>query len=60
MANQNVNPDALASKTFVVTMLGAILYIVVVFSFVIAGNAHEPGATSTEPAVFNKTAGQGH
>jgi len=60
MAKSNVNPDALASKTFVVTILGALLYIAVVFAFVIAGNAHEPGATTTEPAVFNATAGQGH
>jgi hypothetical protein len=52
MANPNVNPDALASKTFIVTVLGAILYISVVFAFVIARNASEPGANSTEPAVF--------
>lgn len=43
MANQNVNPDALASKTFIVTVVGAILYIAVVFAFVIGGNAQEPG-----------------
>jgi hypothetical protein len=38
MAKQKVDPDALASKMFVATMLGAILYITVVFIFVISGN----------------------
>jgi hypothetical protein len=41
MAKQDVNPDALASKTFVVTIVGAILYITVVFVFVIAGNRRD-------------------
>jgi hypothetical protein len=43
MAKQNVDPDALAGKTFLVTMLGAILYIAVVFIFVIANNAKTTG-----------------
>jgi hypothetical protein len=43
MAKQNVDPDALASKTFAVTILGAILYIAVVFIFVIANNAETTG-----------------
>jgi len=44
MAKQDVNPDALASKTFIVTMLGAILYITVVFVFVIFGNRRDEEA----------------
>ena len=43
MAKQNVDPDALASKTFWVTILGAILYIAVVFIFVIANNSKTTG-----------------
>ena len=43
MAKQNVDPDALASKAFFVTILGAILYISVVFIFVIANNAKTTG-----------------
>lgn len=43
MAKQNVDPDALATKTFAVTVLGAILYIAVVFIFVIANNAKTTG-----------------
>ena len=58
MANQNVNPDALASKTFIVTVVGAILYIAVVFAFVIAGNAQEPGGQN-EPG-HHTAAPQGH
>jgi hypothetical protein len=41
MDKRDVNPDALASKTFTVTILGALLYIVVVFAFVIFGNRRE-------------------
>ena len=44
MAKQDVSPDALASKTFIVTMLGAILYIAVVFAFVIFGNRRDEEA----------------
>lgn len=43
MAKQNVDPDALAAKTFLVTILGALLYIAVVFIFVIANNAKTTG-----------------
>lgn len=49
MAKQDVNPDALASKTFVVTMLGAILYITVVFVFVIFGNRRDEEARQQHP-----------
>jgi hypothetical protein len=41
MAKQDVNPDALASKTFAVTIVGALLYIAVVFAFVIFGNRRD-------------------
>lgn len=44
MAKQDVSPDALASKTFIVTMLGAVLYIAVVFAFVIFGNRRDEEA----------------
>jgi hypothetical protein len=56
MAKQNVDPDALAAKTFLVTMLGAILYIAVVFIFVIANNAKTTG----EPADQEPTAAAVH
>jgi hypothetical protein len=49
MAKLDVNPDALASKTFVVTMLGAILYITVVFVFVIFGNRRDEEARQQQP-----------
>ena len=58
MAKQNVDPDALASKTFIVTMLGAVLYIAVVFIFVIAGNEKTTGEGASEDAAAQ--AAQGH
>jgi hypothetical protein len=41
MANKDITPDSLATKTFAVTILGALLYIAVVFVFVIGGNRRE-------------------
>jgi hypothetical protein len=35
------NPDVLAAKTFYITIVGAIIYIAVVFTFVIGGNRRE-------------------
>jgi len=58
MAKQNVDPDALASKTFIVTVLGAILYIAVVFIFVIAGNEKSTG--EPQEADVHADVAQGH
>jgi hypothetical protein len=41
MANIENNPDKLAQKTFLITVIGALLYIGVVFAFVIGGNKRE-------------------
>jgi hypothetical protein len=41
MAKLNINPDSLAAKTFLMTVVGAVLYITVVFAFVIGGNRRE-------------------
>jgi hypothetical protein len=41
MAKVNITPDSLASKTFLLTVVGALLYIGVVFAFVIGGNRRE-------------------
>jgi hypothetical protein len=41
MSNPDISPDSLAKKTFLVTILGAILYISVVFAFIIGGNRRE-------------------
>lgn len=61
MAKQNVDPDALASKTFIVTILGAILYIAVVFIFVIAGNEKSTGEGAEDAAAAAAAhAAQGH
>lgn len=38
---KEISPDSLATKTFAVTILGAILYIGVVLVFVIGGNRAE-------------------
>jgi hypothetical protein len=35
------NPDSLAKKTFLITIVGALIYIAVVFTFVIGGNRRE-------------------
>ena len=35
MAKLNINPDSLAAKTFFMTVVDAVLYITVVFTFVI-------------------------
>lgn len=48
MAKVDVNPDALASKTFLVTVVGALLYITVVFLFVIQGNREDERAMELE------------
>ncbi len=47
MAKQDISPDSLAQKTFVVMLLGAFIYITVVFTFIIGGNRQEESA---EPA----------
>ena len=64
MAKQNVDPDALVTKTFFVTMLGAILYITVVFIFVIANNAKTTGdPNDVDPSDMTKAeaeAAEGH
>jgi hypothetical protein len=44
MAKTDITPDSLASKTFLITVVGAILYIGVVFAFVIGGNRREEAA----------------
>jgi hypothetical protein len=41
MAKRDINPDLLAKKTFLITLVGAVLYIGVVFAFVIGGNRRE-------------------
>lgn len=41
MAKKENSPDALAQKTFFITVVGAMLYITVVFTFVIGGNRRE-------------------
>jgi hypothetical protein len=41
MAKVTISPDVLASKTFLITVVGALLYIGVVFAFVIGGNRRE-------------------
>ena len=41
MAKVTISPDSLASKTFLITVVGALLYIGVVFAFVIGGNRRE-------------------
>lgn len=41
MANKENSPDSLAEKTFFITVVGAVLYIAVVFVFVIGGNKRE-------------------
>jgi hypothetical protein len=41
MANKENSPDKLAEKTFLITVVGALLYITVVFAFVIGGNRRE-------------------
>ncbi|MEY4578155.1 MAG: hypothetical protein RL701_2858 [Pseudomonadota bacterium] len=50
MTKIDVNPDALASKTFVITVIGALLYVTVVFSFVIGGNREIGEALKLEAA----------
>lgn len=60
MAKQKVDPDALASKTFVVTILGALLYIAVVFIFVIANNAKTTGDPNDLDPSDTTAAAEGH
>lgn len=38
MGKVDISPDSLASKTFFISMIGALLYVAVVFAFVIGGN----------------------
>jgi hypothetical protein len=44
MAKININPDSLAKKTFLMTVVGALLYMFVVFTFIIGGNRREEAA----------------
>ena len=48
MAKRDVNPDLLAKKTFLITVIGAILYISAVFAFVIGGNRREEAQEERE------------
>jgi hypothetical protein len=50
MANKEINPDSLARQMFIVTMLGALLYITVVFTFIIGGNRREEAAAAKQQA----------
>jgi hypothetical protein len=53
MAKQDITPDSLAKKTFLITFFGAILYIVVVFVFVIGGNKDiDNSASGVTPKMF--------
>jgi hypothetical protein len=52
MAKQDITPDSLAKKTFFVTVVGAILYITVVFVFVIGGNKDIDNNAGLEPKSF--------
>lgn len=53
MAKQDITPDSLAKKAFLITMLGAILYITVVFVFVIGGNKDiDNSAGGVTPMMF--------
>jgi hypothetical protein len=61
MAKQNTDPDALASKAFYVTILGAILYIAVVFIFVISNNAKTTGdPNEQDPSDMTHAEIEGH
>ena len=60
MAKQNVDPDALASKTFAVTILGALLYVAVVFIFVIANNAKTTGDPNDQDPSDKTAHAEGH
>jgi hypothetical protein len=58
MANKDITPDSLAAKTFAVTILGALIYIAVVFVFVIGGNRKDE---ETNPAEnYERPAAQVH
>jgi hypothetical protein len=58
-AKIEISGDALASKTFFMAVLAALLYISVVFAFVIGGNRAEENAM--EPVHAARAAeGQGH
>ena len=61
MAKKENSPDSLAQKTFFITIVGALLYIVVVFVFVIGGNKreaaqHVDGANTATVQVQNEAA----
>ncbi|HKU41046.1 MAG TPA: hypothetical protein VJR89_22945 [Polyangiales bacterium] len=61
MAQKENSPDDLAKKTFLITVIGALLYIGVVFAFVIGGNrreeaAHVDGAKTPTLQVQNRQA----
>lgn len=59
MAKQQ-NPDALAAKTFMITILGALIYIAVVFTFVIGGNRREEANNVNGAETPTLQAGQQH
>ena len=61
MAKKENSPDSLAQKTFFITIVGAVLYIAVVFVFVIGGNKREAanqvdGAKTSTLQVQNEAA----
>ncbi|HKP56214.1 MAG TPA: hypothetical protein VJV78_05830 [Polyangiales bacterium] len=61
MANKENSPDILAQKTFFLTVVGALLYIAVVFTFVIGGNHREAAQHVDAPKsiTFQGQTGQG-
>ncbi|HEX7480735.1 MAG TPA: hypothetical protein VF331_23240 [Polyangiales bacterium] len=50
MANKEISPDSLARQMFIVTLLGVILYVTVVFTFIIGGNRREEAAAAKAQA----------
>lgn len=52
MAKQDITPDSLAKKTFLITFIGVILYSAVVFVFVIGGNKDIDNSAGLTPKTF--------
>ena len=60
MAKKENSPDDLAQKTFFITVMGALLYIAVVFTFVIGGNHREAAQHEDAPKSITVQVGTGH
>ncbi len=53
MSNKLTSPDSLASKAFAITLIGAVVYFLTVYVFVLNGDLSQPAEPSDRVGDFH-------